>query len=114
MLLMCDHRREGNQSGIGLCQVVYLRVSKVQNLIKQLVDEHKVALDALLTELSPKIVLEQCNNLHGKVQAMTAITLTCADKRSHACARRTAEHRLVPSEGQTAATEESTTDIPES
>lgn len=52
------------QAGIG----VYLRISKIQNLIQQLVDEHKVALDALLTELPPKVVLEQCYYLHNLTQ----------------------------------------------
>ena len=43
----------------------YLRVAKVQDLVKQLIYEHKVAFDALLVELTTKVILEQRHYLHN-------------------------------------------------
>ena len=42
-----------------------LWVAKVKNLIKQLIDKHKVGLDALLAELPSKVTLEQRHYLYG-------------------------------------------------
>ena len=41
----------------------HLWVAKIQDLIKQFVNQHEIAFDALLTELASKVVLEQCNYL---------------------------------------------------
>lgn len=43
---------------------MYLGVAKVKDFIQQLVDEDKVAFDALLAELPTKIVFEQSHYLH--------------------------------------------------
>ena len=40
-----------------------LRIPKIQDFIQQLINEHKIALDALLAELSAKVVLEQSDYL---------------------------------------------------
>ena len=45
--------------------IQYLGVAKVQNFVQKLIYEHEVALDALLTEFPPKVVLEQRHNLQN-------------------------------------------------
>lgn len=45
----------------------YLGIAKVQYFIQKLVYEHKVALDALLAEFTPKVILEQRHNLQNTV-----------------------------------------------
>ena len=61
-------------------KTVYLGIAKVQDLIQKLIDEHKIALQALLAELAAEIRFE---NIHCLQAQFPSLFLKCGIMAEH-------------------------------